>query len=231
MFVMSKRSYYSYVLLLAIIVATYIAGPLAARNEPGLRLIGWDLLVLWLLGFVALNFQQQAGFPEMDGKPVNRFYRIVLPVGIGILFGLADVVVFEVILQHPPYEKLPPFLQPFPYSLFLYTSGAVYVEILHRLLPLTLIMVLVHRFLPARHHVWIFWIFATLTSLWEPLEQMPTGQAWLMVYSFASGFAFNFLQAVFYKKAGWLASLFVRLGHYCCWHILLGIYVQFWIMG
>jgi len=222
-----KKSYYAYVLLLAIIVAAYSIGPFVARNYQSVRLIGWDTLILWALGFAALLFQKQAGFPDLMDKDVKPRHRFWLPVVIGMVFGLADIFVFEVIIQHPAYHALPPFLQPFPYSILLYTSGAVYVEILHRLLPLTLVMLLARKFIPAHYQNHIFWLFAILTSIWEPLEQLPAGNGWLIAYALISGFAFNFLQAIFFKKAGWMASLWIRLGHYLLWHILLGIYVQY----
>jgi len=227
---MNKRSYFAYIFLLAIVVATFIIGPLVARNQSSIRLVGWDLLLLWLLGFLAVAFQKQAGFFDLMDKLVSHANRFALPLVIGILFGIADILVFEIILRHPAYTALPPFLQPFPYSILLYTSGAVHVEILHRLLPFTLIMLLSGRFLPAKYQHTVFWTMAILTSLWEPLQQLPSGAWGLIFYSLVSGFAFNLLQAVFYRKAGWLASLFIRLGHYLCWHILLGIYIQYVVL-
>jgi hypothetical protein len=182
------------------------------------------------LGFAALLFQKQAGFPDLIDKEIKPSLRFGIPLIIGIFFGFADILVFEIILSHPVYTTLPPFLQPFPYSILLYTSGAVYVEILHRLLPLTLFMLLSGRFLPGKSQNLVFWIFAVLTSIWEPLEQLPAGKWELIAYSFSSGLAFNLLQAYFYRRAGWLASLLIRLGHYLLWHILLGIYIQFWVI-
>jgi hypothetical protein len=91
-------------------------------------------------------------------------------------------------------------------------------------------MLLARKFLPEKYHSLVFWIFAVLTSVWEPLEQLPTGSWALVTYSLVTGFFFNLLQAIFFRKAGWLASLFVRLGHYLLWHILLGIYIEFFVL-
>jgi hypothetical protein len=66
-----------------------------------------------------------------------------------------------------------------------------------------------------------------LTSIREPLEQLPDGEYWFVGYSLITGLLMNYYQAVYFKKAGFLASLTVRLGHYLFWHILLGIYVQY----
>jgi hypothetical protein len=228
--VVFSRTWIYYVLILGVILGAYIAGPLVAANHESIRLIGWDLMLLWVIGVLAVFVQTQAGFPELADVRVNNARRFGWPVLIGMIFGLADVVVFELILKHPPYQKLPPFLQPFPYSLLLYSSGAVYVEILHRLLPLTLIMFLARKFLPEKYQAVAFWIAAMLSSLWEPLEQLPQGAVWLVIYSFLSGFAFNLIQAVAYRRSGWLASLFVRLGHYVIWHIMLGLFVQYFVL-
>ena len=72
-----------------------------------------------------------------------------------------------------------------------------------------------------------FWAGAILTAIREPMEQLPDGGILLLVYSLLTGFFMNFLQAVWYRKAGFLASLSVRLGHYFVWHILLGIYIEY----
>jgi len=224
---MNRKSWIAYLLVLLVLIITFFAGPFLDKGNFTIRLIGWDLLILWCIGIIALLFQKQAGFPQLIDDGVKPFKRYGIPFLIGTIFGLADVFVFEVLLTHEPYQGLPPFLQPFPYSLFLYGSGAVHVEILHRLLPLTFAMLISWKFLPVRYHPVIFWVFAILTSVWEPLEQLPSGSWQLIAYSFISGFVFNLLQAIYYRKAGWLASLFIRLGHYFWWHILLGIYVQY----
>jgi hypothetical protein len=224
------KSYKAYLLILLVLVLAFLAGPFIGRGEPSVRLIGWDLMILWCIGLAAVFYQKEAGFPQLIDDTVKSLRRWVIPLAIGAIFGIVDVFVFEGILTHAPYQELPPFLQPFPYSILLYTSGAVHVEILHRLLPLTLVMIIARKFLPASYHNTVFWIFAILTSVWEPLEQLPSGDWWLIIYSFASGFIFNLLQAIIYKKAGWLASLSIRLGHYLIWHILLGMYVQYWVL-
>jgi hypothetical protein len=100
------------------------------------------------------------------------------------------------------------------------------VEVFYRLIPLTLICGLGHWFKKKKYADLFFWIAAILTSVREPLEQLSGGSALLIFYSLAAGFLMNFLQAIWYKKAGFPAALFIRLGHYLIWHILLGVYVE-----
>jgi hypothetical protein len=174
-----------------------------------------------------LLVQRQAGLPSfVPGRAwfAQSGWRVLVA---GWIFGVLDVLAIKVI-QHPqPYTELPPFLQPFPYSLLLYTSGALEIEVMYRLIPLTLIMLLAMRYAAPAWQQRIFWIAAVLTALREPLEQWPSGPAWFVVYAFITGFGMNLLQAACYRKHGFMASLLLRLGHYLVWHILLGVYVQF----
>ncbi|NNE77364.1 MAG: hypothetical protein HKN31_09865 [Pricia sp.] len=78
-----------------------------------------------------------------------------------------------------------------------------------------------------RYIGYFFWVGAILTSLREPLEQMGANVPWIIIYALISGFVMNLLQAVYYRKAGFLASLTLRLGHYILWHMLLGVYVEY----
>jgi len=200
-------------------------------NQRGIqvRLIGWDTYLLALIAFGALIIQQDAGLPQVTGKSISFRIRFLVPFVVGMFFGVADIDVLEVLVPHAPYKDLPLFLQPFPYSGLLFGSCALYVEILHRLIPFTIVMFLANKLIP-RYSLHVFWITATLTSVWEPLEQMLEGPEWLAIYGFMSGFAMNYVQAMVYKRSGWLSAVFVRFGHYILWHILLGIYVQYFIL-
>jgi hypothetical protein len=40
----------------------------------------------------------------------------------------------------------------------------------------------------------------------------------------------NLWQAYQYKKAGFLGALMIRYGHYLIWHILLGVYIEFFVL-
>jgi hypothetical protein len=174
-----------------------------------------------------LFFQTKANLPNFWEENISIKQRLLLPALIGAIFGILDIVVFKLILHPEPYTELPPFLQPFPYSCFLYFSGAFEIEIFYRLIPLTIILLLGKWFEKGKYFYAFFLTGAILTSFREPLEQLPDGGLLIISYSFLTGFAMNYLQAIFYKKSGFLASLFLRLGHYLFWHILLGIYVEY----
>jgi hypothetical protein len=184
-------------------------------------------LILLLIGVPFLFIQVKAGLPDFWQTSVSNKNRFVIPLFIGMLFGILDILVFKVILHPEPYMELPPFAQPFPYSLFLYFSGAFEVEVFYRLIPLTFIL-LIGKWVRKGAYYNMFLIAGIiLTALREPLEQLPDGNFLLILYSFVTGFLMNLIQAIWYRKAGFLASLSLRLGHYLLWHILLGLYIEY----
>jgi hypothetical protein len=221
-----KSNLITYGIFLSIAAAGLVYGKSILSSFNHLRV--WDVqtLLLLLIGVPFLFFQTKAGFPDFWDRRVSHRTRMLWPILIGMVFGIMDVLVFKVLLHPEPYTELPPFLQPFPYSLLLYFSGALEVEVFYRLIPLTLICAIGHAYKKGQYANLFFWTAAILTSVREPLEQYSGGSALLIFYSFATGFSMNFIQAAWYKKAGFPASLFIRLGHYLIWHIVLGIYVE-----
>jgi hypothetical protein len=222
-----RRSLLVMALLLLVPCITIPYGQYLNQSLPNIRVWGWSNL-LWLLPALPLVWwQEAAGLPALADKAIPGRRRWMVPLLLGSLFGILDIMVIKVLLHPQPYTELPPFLQPFPYSLFLYTSGALEIEIWYRLLPITLVMLAARQWAPQKQHGGIFLTIAIIASLREPLEQWPQGTLWFIVYAALSGFAMNLLQALYLRRAGFTASLLIRLGHYLWWHILLGIYVQY----
>lgn len=194
-----------------------------------IRVIGW-LDFLWLgIGWVLANFQIQAGLPEIFGKS-GEMKKWFLPFLVGMGFAALDVLVIEFILNDEPHQTLPPYTQPFPYSIFLYFAGGLYMELIYKLIPLTVFLLVFEKFLTGNLKKYLTYLLIFLLSIWEPISQLPSDPMWFVVYAFASGFAFNFTQIYFFRKMGWLYSLFCRLGLYLVWHVLLGIWIEFWVI-
>jgi hypothetical protein len=222
----SSQNLFVYAIFLAICLFGIYFGQSILQEHSFLRVWEFSNLLLMMAGVPFLFLQQRAGLPDFLSGTVTRKNRIVYPALLGIVFGILDVLVIKVLLHPEPYTELPPFLQPFPYSVFLYFSGAFEIEVFYRLIPMTIILLVGNWWKQGKYFQWFFWIAAVLTALREPLEQLPAGSAWLIAYSLLTGFLMNFLQAIWYRKAGFIASLSLRLGHYLIWHILLGIYVE-----
>lgn len=223
-----RKNLYFYLFLTGFSGIGLIYGNSLLDSYPNLRV--WNLvnILIMLIGIPFVFFQSKAKLPNFWQKGISNSNRFVKPLIIGLIFGLMDLVIFKIVLHPEPYGELPPFLQPFPYSIFLYVSGAFEVEVYYRLIPITLFMLLGTYLMKGKYLKCFFWAGAILTSLREPLEQLSDNLPWVMVYALLSGFLMNLLQVIYYKKSGFLASMTMRLGHYLLWHILLGVYVEYY---
>lgn len=221
-----KHELLAAVLLFAVVIITIVYG--SALNNSGISIRQWSwnnlLLVLPLLPLLFL--QQKASLPAV--YTINEIKNAwVSTFGTGMIFGLLDVLILKFILHPEPYTELPPFLQPFPYSTFLYTSGAIEIELYYRMIPLTVFLLLNTILLKGWGKNVFIIVLGFLTSIIEPIQQFPDGAWWFIVYATLSGIAMNAWQFRSYLKYGFVASLAVRLGHYLIWHVLLGVYVEF----
>jgi hypothetical protein len=186
---------------------------------------------LLLIGIPFIYLLPKAKLNYIYADQESSRNQIWLPALIGIIFGILDLIVIEFILPHPQHTSLPPYTQPFPYSLFLFFSGALEIELFYRLIPVTLVLFLFAKINEGKYYENAFWVIAVLTSMREPLEQFPSGAVWYVCYALLTGFAMNFIQVYYFKKYSFIASLSLRLGHYMVWHILNGMYIQFVILG
>lgn len=94
------KNLYTYTGLLPIASIGIWYGQFLSNSYPSLRI--WDLanLLLMLIGIPFLFWQRQAGLPDFWDEQVSNRRRFLLPLGIGLFFGLLDVMVFKFIL-HP----------------------------------------------------------------------------------------------------------------------------------
>lgn len=216
-----------YCLFILIAAVGIFYGNAIKSSHLFLRIWNYENLLLLFVGIPFLFFQSKASLPNFLEVGISNKQRLLKPILIGSVFGLLDIIVIKLLLHPEPYTELPPFLQPFPYSIFLYFSGALEIEVYYRLIPLTVILLLGKWILNGKYFNIFLWTGIILTSLREPLEQFPNGELWYISYVLFTGFLMNFLQAMYFKNAGFLASITLRLGHYLFWHIFLGIYVQY----
>ncbi len=199
-------------------------------NYPDLRLWEFENILFISIGIPFLFILPKANLKFIGGDQLTVKQEIFIPVCIGIIFGLLDLLVIEFILPHARHTSLPPYTQPFPYSIFLYFSGALEIELFYRLIPIAIILFAFNKFKVGKYFNQAFFVAAILTSIREPLEQMPGGPGWFIVYSLISGFAMNYLQAYFFKTQSFISSLSIRLGHYLIWHILNGVFIEYYLI-
>ncbi|MEY2691900.1 MAG: hypothetical protein RIT03_290 [Bacteroidota bacterium] len=223
----TKQNIIIYITFLIIAVIGIVYGNDIKNNFTFFRVWDYKNILILLLGIPFLFLQSKANLPNFLEDSITNKQRFLKPFLIGTVFGILDVIIIKIIMHPEPYTELPPFLQPFPYSIFLYFSGAFEIEVFYRLIPLTLILLLGKWLAGGKYFNIFLWTAIILTSFREPLEQFPNGELWYVIYALLTGFLMNLLQVIYFKKAGFLASLTVRLGHYLFWHILLGLYVQY----
>ena len=101
----------------------------------------------------------------------------------------------------------------------------VFVEVLFRLLTIPLLLGLISIFVrsqSAREKV--FWMLAILTSIIEPLTNTAAAQQVLaplaLTFLVIQAFSANFLQAVFFRKYGFVASILFRVAFYILTHVI-----------
>jgi hypothetical protein len=113
----------------------------------------------------------------------------------------------------------------FPASAYVYAAGAIAVECLYRLIPVSILYVVIAKlFLKGRGEGLVYWSLAALSSFIEPLSQAPLAGAepnlvWIL---FAFIFAFNFSEAALWRRFGWPAPILSRLSFYAVWHVVFG---------
>ena len=188
------------------------------------------IAIVGLVGGLGVFLASRIGIPAAWDERVSQRTRFVYPLLIGAALGIVSIAL-ELITGGISFViadlNLERFNAPLPGSVLLYGGGAVVLEVVYRLLAIPLVLWIALRLgLPDRYRLAAFVVVALLTSLLEPLGQttvaIEAGRFDLAVSQFALGFGYNFLQAFFFLKGGFLAALSVRWGQYAVWHILYG---------
>lgn len=221
-----RNPYFLYSVFIGITLIGILYGNYLSKTSNNLRIWGWENITWLFIAFPFIYLLPKVQLNFISEKNDSSFIKLLIPILIGLSFGLLDLIIIESILPHPIHQSLPPYTQPFPYSIFLYFSGALEIEVFYRLIPITLVLILASRIKNGNYLNQTFWIIAVLTAIREPLEQWPSGPTWFVFYAVVSGFAMNLIQAYYFKINGFLTSLTIRLSHYFIWHILNGIIIS-----
>jgi hypothetical protein len=158
--------------------------------------------------------------------PIGRM--LVLPLASGAIFGAAALATdyfsgFSSLIA--AQLGISSIHIAFPASAYVYAAGAVAVECLYRLVPVSILYAIIARLiLRGRGEAAVFWTLAVLSSLIEPLSQAPLAgaQPSLVWVLFAFIFAFNFAEAALWRRFGWPAPILSRLAFYAVWHVVFG---------
>lgn len=209
-------------LMLYLVLSKFLLGYLQVTysDRSQAAIFQWSsIAILAVIGLVGVWLADRSGFPSPWDRSISNQHRFVIPALTGILLGIVSLGV-NAILHLPKIDIT------FPVSVFVYSAGAIVVEVFYRWLPLPLLLWLISTVLLRNRGQGItFWILAVLLSTLEPLAQgralmgmgissVPLALTVLEIY------VANLIQAYFFRKYGFLASLVTRVSHYTVWHIL-----------
>ncbi len=179
------------------------------------------ILLAAVLGFIALRLAGKTGFPEIWDETISNKERFLYPVLLGVGFALVEILIGLAM-------GLPDIHVPFPFSLPVYASGGIFLEIVYHLVPTVfLVWILSNVLLHGTRQGEVFVVVALLVSLWEPVMQI-TGMhqmgllpgtviaAALFLFIFAG----NLIPVTLFRKYGFLAPVVWRLTDYGLWHVI-----------
>ena len=215
-----------YIGLVKVIFDTFLPNAFADPDQAALFV--WPAIGIYTLaGLVGAWLADRGAFPRpWTGWIVSR-KAVLLPVLGGLALGVLLVALdlgtgfTKILLAHQGLEQQ--FTGYLPMFLFS-TAGSTIVELLYRLLPLTLLQWLIaERIRKGRGREQVFWALAVLTALVEPLGLIDS----ILLYPvpvaaayFSHMFGLNLFQAVMFRRSGFLAAIVVRVAFYMIWHVL-----------
>lgn len=215
----------AYLGLVTLLVSTVMPVEFVDQSQAGFfEVQGW--IAMSVIGAIGVFMSTRTGFPDPVSSKIPAWKRFGIPAAIGLvagaLFLATDVATGLSRLQAEQFD-LPSTDIGFPASVLVYSAAAVYVEVVYRLFPIPLIMLIVSNLiLRGRGATPVFWVLAVLTSLIEPLSQTASSVLaplpWGLVLT--ESFAVNFTQAVVFRKYGFLASILVRVAFYAVYHVI-----------
>jgi hypothetical protein len=193
---------------------------------------GTALVIFAVMGLIAIACAHRTGFPAAWDARIPATSRLLLPLSVGIVFGVVAALI-EVVTRslHILEAVFGPANVAFPGSVPVSISGAIKYELMFLIFPVSVLLWLISGLaLRGRRERQTFWTLATLSAAIEPciqgiplmiLSNGAIGPAAFGAYVIHS-YAFNFTAGVSYRRYGLLAPVLVRLGNYLIWHVAYG---------
>ena len=206
------------------------------QDDPRIALFSPPSIAIFgVAGLIGVWLSHRTGFPAAWDPRSGWRGRMFYPLALGGLLGVALVVhnlIFHWTAAYREVTGLPSFnaLGPFPGPLLFYSGGAIIVEVFYRLVPIPLLMWIAGLALRGRGREQTFWVLAAITSLIEPATQdlavlQRPGLETAAGTVFAIDYALNFVQAVMFRRFGFLAAILTRVATYVVWHVIYGNYI------
>ena len=215
----------AYLGVVTVLVSTIMPTDFVDASQAGFfEVQGW--IAMSVLGAIGVFLSTRTGFPDPVSGEISPWRRFGVPVAIGlvggIVFLLTDIATGLSKTVAAEYD-LPSADIGFPASLFVYSAASVYVEIVLRLLPIPLFLLIISNLmLRGRGTTPVFWVLAILTSMIEPLSQTSSQVLaplpWTVILT--ESFTVNLAQAAVFRRFGFLASILVRVAFYAIYHMI-----------
>ncbi len=221
----STKTYIALVLCLIVVKLVFVAFPTVFPGADQEGAFYWTtILIVGSIGLAGLFLSSRAGFPDVWDQRVSNRQRFLIPVLIGLIYGI------ETVLRDLP-SPTPVHLE-LPLSLPFYFYGAILLEIMLRLFAVTFLTWFISSLiLRGKWQVPAFWIAAILVALYEPLpfisEELNSAAGIAIPSIFIKWateplFIANLVLAYIYRRFGLLAPITMRLAFYLVWHIIYG---------
>lgn len=216
--------------MLVLVKVLFVAAPSAFYGDTRMSLFDWPVIAgIGAAGLVGLSLAERSGLAATwDARHPFR-KRLLRPLAIGAALAIFGAVPLELagggIRLFLDESGLPRFNMPLPASIPFYVGGAIVLEVVYRLLPMSLLYWLSGVVLRGRWRGPAFWTLLVLTSMLEPMGQLTyllEKGSLLFGGLFAVGFALNAVQGWYFRQSGFLAAIVARLGYYAVWHIGYG---------
>jgi hypothetical protein len=226
------RNIGAFALLLAILAAVHFvveANPGLTKSAAQAAVFQWWFLAIvagaGLFGVVLLNLTSLRGMWDRDlSIGAKLLAPLVIGSALGVLYVIGDSVTgysqITAARMHMATIHI-----AWPMSVPIYFGGAILVSILYFLVLLPPVHWLVCRLLlKGRGDALVYWMAAIPLALVEPLTQGDLSEVQRLgqtaLPNLLGDLAMNFGQVWFFRRAGFIACIAVRIGFYAVWHIV-----------
>jgi hypothetical protein len=223
----SLQIYTGLMVYLAVVVVVFHLVSVKVVVASQAELFRWPMVaVLTLVGGISVWLGPRVGFPGLWDARISTQNRLLFPALVGLGLGVVNLALqgftgaVHIIAEAANVRSIN---VAFPDSILFYSAGAIILEAIYRLIPITLpLWLIANVLLRKRGQTQVFWALALLTSALEPLEQIGffEGHLALMVITGVSTYAMNVFEAHLWRRYGFLAPLAFRIAYYAVWHIV-----------
>ena len=222
-------------LIAALIIIRYIIvlGPDTPMLQSQKSLFSWKAIgIISILGLSAIYMLNLTGLKKLWDVDIRIEKKIILPFVAGLFLGFIQSV-YDMFTGAGAKIAASMGLEnmhiPFPLSIPIYTGGAIIVSTIYYLIPISIIVYLVStKILKGKAEGTVFWSTGILIALFEPLTNpgisvlQEVGVVALPLS--ISVLVFNLATILSIRKFGFIAALFLRIGHYAVWHMLYPVF-------